>query len=70
MENEMPDTAEHSTLINGRQARRILGDISEPTLWRWRHRFDDFPRAVVISGRLYYDPDELRRWLDKQREAA
>ena len=56
-------------LVSASEARRIL-NISEPTEYRWRRRFADFPRAVVIGTRRYYVKSELLAWIESRREAA
>jgi predicted DNA-binding transcriptional regulator AlpA len=53
-----------------RKLRARFGDISEMTLWRWeRDKRLEFPRAVTINGRKYYDLAEIEAW-ERARAAA
>ena len=57
-------------LITARQARELLGGVSEMTLWRWSRAHTDFPKPYRIGRRKFYDEHELQQWLEQQREAA
>ena len=39
--------------------------LSKPTLWRYRKRFPDFPKPIVIEGSsvLRWVADEVDAWL-------
>lgn len=49
---------ETDSLETAAQFRAALGGVSEMTLWRWRQKFPDFPKAIVISGRKYFRPSD------------
>jgi predicted DNA-binding transcriptional regulator AlpA len=57
-------------LVTQRQAQEYCGGVTAMTLWRWRHRFDDFPKPVRINNRVYFDVNELSAWLESRREVA
>jgi len=49
--------------MTGPQVRKLFGDISDMTLWRWLH--DDklgFPKPMYINGRRYWDEEEIEAW--------
>ncbi|VTU28409.1 helix-turn-helix transcriptional regulator [Variovorax sp. PBL-E5] len=53
------------------QARALLGNIGNTTLWRWVKERPDFPRPVKIGPRVtVFRLDELIAWRDKQGEMA
>lgn len=43
------------------KARRLLGDPSAVTWWRWRQKLE-FPKPRVINGRLYFPWGALSDW--------
>jgi hypothetical protein len=43
------------------KARRLLGDPSAVTWWRWRQK-PEFPKPRVINGRLYFAWGPLADW--------
>jgi predicted DNA-binding transcriptional regulator AlpA len=51
-------------LINSAVVRRMIGNISDMTLWRWSHNPDlDFPEPdVVINGRKFWYQSTIERW--------
>lgn len=61
-------------LLSAAQVRAMFGDVSDMTLWRWRHRsVDPFPDPdVQINGRNYWSSALPRVWRERQtkREAA
>jgi predicted DNA-binding transcriptional regulator AlpA len=45
------------------EAARLLGNVSQMTLWRWRNNPAlNFPRSVEINGRHYYSRAEILAW--------
>ena len=46
-------------LLPAREVRRINGDISEITLWRWV-RDGKFPKPVKFNGRNYWRRADAR----------
>jgi len=59
-------------LVNQTEARRLNGDVSAMTWWRWRQA-GLVPEPVVIRGRNYYRADDLakmQRALVNQRTGA
>ena len=56
-----------SRSVRPRQARSLLGNISNTTLWRWVRENDEFPRPIKLSCRVtVFRLDELMAWRDKQ----
>lgn len=47
-------------LITQSEARRLHGNVSAMTWWRWRQA-GIVPEPVVIQGRNYYAADELAK---------
>lgn len=57
-------------LITAAEARRLLGGISAPTLWR-RMRFDPrFPRPIQMHRRNYFRPEEIAAYVEVHISAA
>ena len=47
------------------EVRRICGDVSEMTIYRWLNRADlKFPKPVYIGRRRYWREAEIIEWLD------
>lgn len=51
-------------LIPQPRLKEILG-VSQMTLYRWRKK-QDFPKARIIEGRLYFHADEIRDWVNSR----
>ena len=50
------------------QARALLGNIGNTTLWRWVKERPDFPRPLKLGPRVtVFNLDELIAWRDKQK---
>lgn len=50
------------------QARALLGNIGNTTLWRWVKERPDFPRPFKLGPRVtVFKLDELVAWRDKQQ---
>jgi len=60
--------ADTDRLVNASEARRILGNITDMTLWRWRQRYDEFPPAVIIGNRKYFHASEIEAWIKTRRD--
>jgi predicted DNA-binding transcriptional regulator AlpA len=58
-----PDSTD-AQLLTEREVRRRLGDVSRPTLNRWRSE-GKFIRPIKLSegGAIRYRADELEAWL-------
>jgi len=54
-------------LTNTELARRV--GLSKPTLWRYRQRYSDFPKPIVIEGSsvLRWVAEEVDAWFLAQR---
>ena len=56
------DTPDSETRISQPDAAKLLGNVSQMTLWRWRNnRALNFPRSVEINGRHYYNRAQFWR---------
>lgn len=65
----MQTASTHHT-VRPPQARAMLGNIGNTTLWRWVNERPDFPRPVKLSSRVtVFKVDELLAWRDKQAAA-
>jgi predicted DNA-binding transcriptional regulator AlpA len=54
-------------MIGARQVRGLVGNISEMTLWRWKHNERlAFPKPIVIQRRRYWRKDEVTAWLNQR----
>ena len=53
-------------LVPDSVSRRLLGNVSRMTFWRWQ-KSAGFPPAVLISNRNYRKAGQLRQFLDKHR---
>jgi hypothetical protein len=49
-------------LVTGPGVRRLFGNVSAMTVWRWRRDDPSFPTPFVINNRLYFNQDELLAW--------
>jgi hypothetical protein len=49
-------------LVTGPGVRRLFGNVSAMTVWRWRRDDPSFPAPFVINNRLYFNQDELLAW--------
>ena len=62
---------EISPMVRPVQARALLGNIANTTLWRWVRENDQFPRPIRLSPRVtVFNLHELIAWRDKQSEVA
>jgi predicted DNA-binding transcriptional regulator AlpA len=51
------------TRVTQPEAARLLGNVSQMTLWRWRNNPAlKFPRSIEINGRHYYVRAEILSW--------
>jgi len=48
----------HDPLINSAEVRRVFGDISHTTLWRWE-RDNVLPQPTRIRNRKYWRRSEI-----------
>jgi predicted DNA-binding transcriptional regulator AlpA len=56
-------------LITASEQRRICGNISEMTTWRWLNRPElNFPKPVKIGKRNYWDASELEAWINSRKQ--
>ncbi len=55
-------------LVNERQARQLLGGLCAKTMYNLR-RSGELP-GVKIGSRIMYDVADLRRFIDRQKEAV
>lgn len=46
-------------LISQPKLRKLLGDVSDTTIWRWRSA-GTLPDPVCINGRNYYRESQLQ----------
>jgi predicted DNA-binding transcriptional regulator AlpA len=54
-------------LINASDMRKMLGDVSDMTLWRWLRRKElGFPQPAIICGRRYWRRSDIIRWRDER----
>lgn len=58
-------------MIRPPQARALLGNIGNTTLWRWVNERPDFPRPTKLSQKVtVFKLDELIAWRDAQGKKA
>ena len=51
------------TRVTQPDAAKLLGNVSQMTLWRWRNDpAMNFPKSVEINGRHYYIRSEILNW--------
>jgi hypothetical protein len=63
--------ADRNGWVPAPKIRRLLGDISPVTFWRWRHNPRlGFPPGRRITGRWYFQWGAVLDWHAKQSEAA
>jgi predicted DNA-binding transcriptional regulator AlpA len=57
------DVLDEQTRVTQPDAARLLGNVSQMTLWRWRRNKElKFPKSVEINGRHYYVRAEILAW--------
>lgn len=56
-------------LIHQTELRRMLGGVSDMTLYRWREA-GTLPQPIVIHRRNYYRRSEIDAMIDRLSEAA
>ena len=65
----MPETA--SSYLSTAQVRERYGNVSEMTIWRWRHDSElGFPEPDPIRKRNYWRSDRLDAWDEARKKAA
>lgn len=57
----MPDI---DTLISQPQLRRLMGGVSDSTIWRWR-TVGILPKPLSINGRNYFRQADLKVVFDR-----
>lgn len=56
-----------SPFVRPLQARALLGNIGNSTLWRWVKERSDFPKPVRLGPRVtVFNLNDLLTWRDKQ----
>jgi hypothetical protein len=55
-------------LVTGPGVRRLFGNISAMTVWRWRQD-PSFPAPFVINNRNYFNPTKLLAWAQKKTKS-
>jgi hypothetical protein len=59
------------TLVTAAGVRKMFGDKSDMTLWRWQHDPSlGFPAPIYIARRRYWRRNELSQFLVKQDAAS
>jgi predicted DNA-binding transcriptional regulator AlpA len=59
----MSDVVDVQTRITQPEAARLLGNVSQMTLWRWRNNPElNFPKSIEINSRHYYIRAEILNW--------
>ena len=57
------DAPDSATRVTQPGVAKLLGDVSQMTLWRWRRDpLMNFPRSIKINGRHYYVRAEILNW--------
>jgi predicted DNA-binding transcriptional regulator AlpA len=57
------DAPDSATRVTQPEAAKLLGDVSQMTLWRWRNDPEmNFPKSIEINGRHYYVRAEILNW--------
>ena len=63
-------TSSDAQLLTEREVRRRFGDISRPTLNRWRSEGKFIkPIKLTDGGSIRYRADEFKAWLDNRPRA-
>ena len=58
-------------LLSAVATRRLLGDVSDMSLWRWqRDESLGFPAPVVIAKRRYWRIGDLLDFIDRRRRVV
>jgi hypothetical protein len=52
-------------LVDEREARRLLGNVSAKSMFNWR-RLADLP-FVKLGNRTMYCPADLARWIEEKK---
>lgn len=67
----MTDMTEDPLILSGPDARRLCGNVSTQTWWRWqRDKSLGFPPPIRIQSRPYWRLADLRVWLDSRQQPA
>ena len=67
----MESESKVSRSIRPRQARLLLGGISNTTLWRWVRERPDFPRPTRLGPRTtVFQLDDLLAFRNRQSEGT
>jgi predicted DNA-binding transcriptional regulator AlpA len=62
------DNGRLSDLITDEELReRVFPGLSRKTTWRWRKRRRNPIPHVKVGTRVFYELDEVLRWIRKQR---
>jgi predicted DNA-binding transcriptional regulator AlpA len=57
------DILDNETRVTQPDAARLLGNVSQMTIWRWRNNPElNFPSSIVINGRHYFRRSEILSW--------
>ena len=57
------DKVDDQTRVTQPDAAKLLGNVSQMTLWRWRNDpAMNFPKSIEINGRHYYIRSEILNW--------
>lgn len=60
-------TLDEETLLNSKQTRKRVGDVSAMCIWRWmRDERVLFPKPIQINRRNYWRLGDLRSWQEAQ----
>lgn len=55
-------------LISIGDVRRMFGDVSDMTIWRWQQDADlNFPKPIYVQRRRFWRESELIEWIEKKQ---
>ena len=59
--------AKNVRLISAITVRKILGNVSDMTLWRWIHSEEmAFPKPIVLARNRYWNEARLLAWIEER----
>jgi predicted DNA-binding transcriptional regulator AlpA len=62
--NKTADAGHANRLIGVADVRKMFGDISDMTLWRWLNDVDlEFPKPIYVQRRRFWREAELIDWI-------
>jgi predicted DNA-binding transcriptional regulator AlpA len=62
-----PASADNHQHISAAAVRRLCGNVSDMTLWRWlEDPANAFPKPIYIGRRRYWREAEIVAWLDNR----